>query len=320
MNILLCSVGRRAKLVSYFKEELGKIGGKLVAIDCDSSAPALHLADIAETVPRITHPEYIQHIKQLCIKYKISALLSLIDPELSLLAEHKEEFEKDNIKLIISNKDVVNICYDKYFTYHFLKKHGFSAIPTYLHLDDILNEIKNNKLCFPLIMKPRKGSASKGVSKIHSIEELLAFWEHTGEFIIQPFIVGHEYGVDCYVDLLNYQATHIFCKRKIRMRAGETDKSLAVNDQNLFQLITKLVDSMGLIGPIDIDCFQTDMGYLISEINPRFGGGYLHAHEAGQNFIRNIINNLDGISNMTDIGNYSEGSVMIKFDDVMVLK
>lgn len=319
MNILLCSVGRRVKLVKYFREELGKIGGKILAADCDSTAPALHFADIAVVVPRITDPDYLKTIKLVCQKYNVNAVLSLIDPELTLLAEHKEEFEKEHIKIIVSNKDVVNMCLDKYQTFQFLQKHSLPGIPTYLKINEILTALENNQLQFPLVIKPRYGSASLGISFINSTEELLAVWRETDEFIAQPFVNGNECGVDCYVDLINGQTTNIFCKRKIKMRAGETDKSVAINDPNLIQLIEKLVHILAPVGPIDIDCFITESGYLISEINPRFGGGYPHAHEEGQNFAKNIINNLEGRPNCIRVGDYTEGSILIKFDDVMVL-
>ena len=52
---------------------------------------------------------------------------------------------------------------------------------------------------------------------------------------------GNEYGVDCYIDLVNNKLTHLFCKRKIKMRAGETDKSVAVKDQNLIKIIEELI-------------------------------------------------------------------------------
>ncbi|MDQ1144595.1 carbamoyl-phosphate synthase large subunit [Bacillus sp. SORGH_AS 510] len=320
MNILLCSAGRRVKLVKYFKEELQKRGGKVVAADCDSSAPALYLADKAEIVPRITDPEYISHIKQICKKHNIHGVLSLIDPELSLLAEHIDEFEKENIKVIVSNKDVINICFDKFLTYTFLTSHHLPAIPTYIKMEDIIADIEKNELQFPLILKPRKGSASLGISIIHSTEELYALWKETDEWIAQPFIQGTEYGVDCYVDLVNDKTTNIFCKKKIKMRAGETDKSISVHDPALIHLIEQVLSKLNAIGPVDIDCFKTERGYIISEVNPRFGGGYLHAHEEGQNFVINILTNLAGVPNQVDIGNYSNGSVMIKFDDVLILK
>ncbi|MEH7354531.1 carbamoylphosphate synthase large subunit, partial [Neobacillus drentensis] len=67
------------------------------------------------------------------------------------------------------------------------------------------------------------------------------------------------------------------------------------------------------------DCFKTINGYVISEINPRFGGGYLHAHESGQGFIKNIINNLNGKPNVNNENDYSEGTMMVKYDHFMIL-
>lgn len=136
-------------------------------------------------------------------KHEINAILSLIDSELSLLAEYKEEFEKEHIKVIVSDKDVVKICFDKYLTFKFLQKHNFPAIPTYLMINEIVADLENNRLTFPLILKPRMGSASIGISIINSIEELFTLWKENSELIVQPLIQGNEYGVDCYVDLLS---------------------------------------------------------------------------------------------------------------------
>jgi carbamoyl-phosphate synthase large subunit len=319
MNILVCSAGRRVKLVKYFKEELGKIGGKIVAVDCDSTAPALYFADIWEVVPRIGDPEYIPRIKELCVKHQIKGILSLIDPELTLLAEYKDEFMKENIKILVSDKEIVDICFDKYSTYKFMEKNNISAVPTYISLPVVLDEIKNEHLHFPLIVKPRAGSASFGMCKVNSIDELILLMNDSHDLIVQPYIKGNEYGIDCYIDLINNHAVNIFCKRKIRMRAGETDKSESVKDRVLIKMIKELINTLKPVGPIDIDCFKTESGYAISEINPRFGGGYPHAHESGQNFVKNIINNLLGVSNDSQIGNYQEGSVMIKFDEVMII-
>ena len=61
-------------------------------------------------------------------------------------------------------------------------------------------------------------------------------------------------------------------------------------------------------------------GYIISEINPRFGGGYPHAHEIGQNFVENLMNNLQGRTNGVQIGNYEEGSILVKFDHHQIIK
>jgi carbamoyl-phosphate synthase large subunit len=318
MNILICSVGRRVKLVEYFRTELEKINGKLIAVDCDTTAAALYHANIFEIVPRIDDPSYIHHIKNLCRKYNIKAVLSLIDPELTILANVKEEFENDDIQMIVSENEVIDICYDKYLTYQFLHEIGIPTVPTYSDIEQVIKELEYGKIEFPLIVKPRNGSASLGIQKISTIKELRAIKENNCDLIVQPFIVGEEYGVDCYIDMLSKEVTNIFIKKKLKMRAGETDKSISIIDLELKHLIEKLVHALKPIGPIDIDCFKTNSGYLISEINPRFGGGYPHAHELGQSFVSNIINNLNGIPNEQYSSDYEVGKTMVKFDNLLI--
>ena len=90
INVLITSVGRRTSLLQYFKRELEGIG-ELIATDCSCLAPALYMADRHYIVPRIDHPNYIDILKKICIEEKITSILTLIDPELSLLGPDLEE-------------------------------------------------------------------------------------------------------------------------------------------------------------------------------------------------------------------------------------
>ncbi len=67
-----------------------------------------------------------------------------------------------------------------------------------------------------------------------------------------------------------------------------------------------------------MDFFYKDGEYYLWEINPRFGGAYLHAYGAGVNFLKLIINNIDGKENLSEIGNYDEGVLMLMYDDVVI--
>ena len=77
------------------------------------------------------------------------------------------------------------------------------------------------------------------------------------------------------------------------------------------------VDRMG-IGQIDIDIFDCGGAYYISEVNPRFGGGYPHAYECGVNHLDYIVKNLEGQANSPKIGAYEEGLVMMKYNEIMI--
>ena len=71
---------------------------------------------------------------------------------------------------------------------------------------------------------------------------------------------------------------------------------------------------------IDIDIFDSNGKYYISEVNPRFGGGYPHAYESGCDHMKLILNNLNGIVNKKNIGAYEEGIYMMKYNEVYIRK
>ena len=104
------------------------------------------------------------------------------------------------------------------------------------------------------------------------------------------------------------------------MRAGETDKAVSFKDEKLFKLIERFTVECGWSGQIDIDLFEIDGEYYISEVNPRFGGGYPHAYECGCDHIKLILNNLNGISNKKQIGLYDSGIYMMKYNEIMIKK
>ncbi|WP_134685866.1 ATP-grasp domain-containing protein [Brevibacillus migulae] len=320
MNVLLTSVGRRVNLVRCLKESLaGK--GKVVAVDCDWTAPALYAADAHQIVSRIDEPDYVDVLLQICIHYQIEAVLSLIDPELSLLARQAESFRDAGVQVIVSSPEVVELCLDKKATSDFLQKHDFPHIPTYGTVEEITDAISEGVLSFPMLVKPRKGSASQGISVVTSITDLKqVLGKGLEELIVQPYLHGDEYGVDAYVDLISGEPVSIFTKRKLRMRAGETDRSLAIQDPALTGLIHRLIDKLQPRGPIDIDCFKIGESYVISEINPRFGGGYPHAYLCGEDYFACLAANLQGRPNVPRLGAYEAGSTMLKYDEVMLVK
>ena len=138
--------------------------------------------------------------------------------------------------------------------------------------------------------------------------------------IIQELLDGQEIGADVYIDPISKKVVSIFTKEKIKMRAGETDKARSFKDQKLFDLVASLVEKIGYEYMIDMDVFRINGEYYVSEINPRFGGGYPHAYESGVNFPKLIINSVNQIENENQIGNYEEDIYMMKYNELKVTK
>lgn len=317
MNILILSAGTRNKVVQYFKKELAG-RGKVIATDCSNLAPAVYDADAFYLVPRITAPDYLEVILDICKKEKITGVFSLIDPELSMLAKEREKFLEVGTTPIVSDYDLVETCLNKYKMYELL---GRMRIPTgrcYLDKEQFYQAVEAGEISYPVFVKPVCGSASLHINKVEGRKEIEVLYDLYDDLMIQEYMDGQEYGADVYIDLISGKCTSIFVKKKIRMRAGETDKSVSVKDGKLFEMIRKFVEECGFRGMIDIDIFEINGVYYISEVNPRFGGGYPHAYACGVNMAASVVRNLEGQENVADIGNYLENISMMKYNEIVV--
>lgn len=320
MNILILSCGTRNKLIRYFKEPGNGIE-KVIGTDCSAYAPALYETDAHYLVPRMTAPDYLDIILNICRKENVKAVLPLQEDELFLIASCRERFTDAGITPIVSDKETIELCRDKYAFYRHMKQNGLPVLPSCQNLDEFQKQYETGEMNFPVFIKPVRGCGSIGIQKVDNMELLSVLCKYSSEdMLIQQFAEGEEYGVDLYVDLLSHNPVSIFTKKKLRMRAGETEKSVSVKDEKLFDLIRKTAASLSLSGPIDMDIFCVNGDYYISEINPRFGGGYPHAHACGMNFPKLIAWNVAGRENAAAIGNYKKGICMLKYTDLMTLE
>ena len=317
MNILILSAGTRNKIVQYFKKAVGE-DGAVIATDCSNLAPAVYEADKFYLVPRITAVDYLDRILDICRKERIDGVFSLIDPELSLLAKERERFLAVGTTPVISPWELVETCFDKYRMYQLLCEMRIPTANCYLKREDFAEALAEGKISFPVFVKPVRGSASINISKASSMEEIDVLFRLYDDLMIQEYMDGQEYGADVYIDMISGKCTSIFVKKKIKMRAGETDKSVSVKDGALFTLLQNFVEKCGFCGMIDIDIFEINGTFYISEVNPRFGGGYPHAYACGVNMPKQVTANLSGRENPVRIGEYPENICMMKYNEVAI--
>lgn len=309
MNILFTCVGRRSYLLKYFKENLSIID-KIIATDMQSSAPALQVADVKILVPEVYNPKYIDILLDICKGHKIDALISLNDLELPILAENKTKFEKQGVRVIVSDPNVIDIAFDKYKTTQWVESIGLKVPKTYITIASVKEALSNGEISFPLFMKPRWGSGSIGLETVDEMEELNFYYNllkkkikktilataSVGEeyIMIQEKLTGREFGLDVMNDLEgNYVAVSV--KQKLAMRAGETDKAVTVDLPEVREIGATIGRNLKHVGNLDVDIMQRANGdYCVLELNPRFGGGYPFSYMAGVNMPLAILKWLRG--------------------------
>ncbi len=319
MNFLILAAGTRNKIVQYFKKTFDGIG-TVVATDATNLGPAIYEADKYYIVPLISDPNYIDIILDICKKEHINGVLSLIDPELSLLAKNESRFKEIGVTVIGSSYVLCEMALDKMQMYHWLVDHGYNCARSWMDKDAFYKAVGAGEVTYPVFVKPYRGSASISISKVYDKETVELLFAHEDDLMIQEFLDGQEIGADVYIDMISGEVVSIFTKKKLKMRAGETDKAVSFKDPRLFELIERFVLESGYKGQIDIDIFEINGSYYISEVNPRFGGGYPHAYESGCDHMQLILKNLMGTANQIHIGAYEEGIYMMKYNEIKIVK
>jgi carbamoyl-phosphate synthase large subunit len=327
MNILLTSVGRRTYMVNYFKEALSGMGKIHAANSVETYS--MKIADKSVLTPLIYDGNYIEFLLDYCLENNIKAVISLFDIDLPILARNKIKFAEKGITVIVSDLEFTQICNDKWLTYNFLIENGFHTPASFLTIEETLTAVKNNAINYPLIVKPRWGMGSIGIFQAESNKELKLFFKKTQEkiaesylkyesqntptenVIIQEKLPGDEFGLDVFNDL-NGNFLSCIPKKKLAMRAGETDAAEIIYNTELIELGKKLTKKTRHIGNLDVDCFYKNNQVYILEMNCRFGGQYPFSHLAGVNFPKAIVQMLTGARVEKKLLHAKAGTIGIK--------
>lgn len=309
MNILLTAIGKRVQLIKCLKNSC-----KVVGTDISEMAPAVHFVDEFYKVKKFNEEGYINEILNICEKEKIDFLVPLYEKEFLMLCDYKAYFEAKGTKLILSGKNIIEICNDKWKTYEFFKKNNIGCPNTYLK-NNIPYDVK-----FPLIIKPFDGMGSQNVFKIKNLKELEFFLEYVEKPIVQEFIEGTEFTIDVLCDL---KGNVIFAipRERLEVRAGEVSKTRTIKNENIIKKVNELCqklnsayDNESIMGPLTMQCIvdKNNDVYFI-EINPRFGGGVPLAFKAGGDYgiYFNKMNKGENIEPFT----YFKEITMLRYDE-----
>lgn len=315
INVLITSAGRRVELVNCFKDARDKmhIEGKVIAADIDNTAPALYHADKHYLISRVKENGFIQDIINICNKENIHLIVPTIDTELYKLAENKELIQSETkAKVLISDKEVINICRNKYNTYKFFIDNKIGT-PKIISKTDLQN--KNYK--FPLFIKPLDGSSSINAFKINNERELNFFKDYVPNPIVQEYVHGDEYTIDIFTDFDSNPIT-IVPRLRLATRGGEVSKGIVKKDKEIINEVKRIINALKPIGHITIQCIKTLEGIYFIEINPRFGGGAPISIKAGANSAENLYKLILGES-LEYNEDYEDGLLGLRYDNAVFL-
>ena len=299
------------ELIKLFRKEFGD-QAKLLGASNDPSSPSFFFLDHVFRVPkRIDTDEHAHRLLEICRKERIDVLIPLVDPELPVIAKYRDEFQKVGTTAMISRYESVRIASDKILTYEFFVKAG---IPTPKTL--FPGESDLSKLEYPVIIKPRYGSAGKGIYICEDATMLEALC--TAEHVVQEYVTGDEITVDIF-GTGDGQCIHAVPRLRLKVRGGEVERGITIKDPKITEFAKVIAKHFKPFGAINVQLFRNreSGNYWFTEINARFGGGYPLSYHAGANFPRLIKKLLMDERIHENIDGYKPGVYMLRYDEAV---
>lgn len=220
--------------------------------------------------PSVDEKQWLNVLVSTLRLHHVKLLFVGVDFELPILAKHKDDIEKQTGAIVmVCPEDVISIADDKYLTFEFLKKHQLSHPKSYLPSD-----LNYSELIYPLIVKPRKGARSVGVSKVSNEDELIKAIRGVKNPIIQECVGSDETEFTCGVIFLKGQLKKTIVLRRV-LKAGNTYISHFRNDfpESITTYLEEVAQHLKPFGACNFQLRLDEKGTpKIFEINARHSG------------------------------------------------
>ncbi|HZT90902.1 MAG TPA: ATP-grasp domain-containing protein [Gaiellaceae bacterium] len=307
--VLFTCAGQRVDIVTAFR----RAGATTIATDVDQLAPALYHADARALVPRVDDPGYVDALRDLVALHDVRLIVPLTDLDHRVLADARDDLA--GAVPLVSSVETVERCADKYLAHVFFREHGIGSPPTWLP-----GELPRD-LRYPVLVKARTGFGSRHIYRAHDRDELDFFLRYTtAESMVQSVCRGEEFSVDVFCDL-DARCVAAVPRTMIESKGGESIKGMTIKDEQLIEFARRVAETLGVVGPANVQCFREPTGELeVTDVNPRFGGGFPLPTAAGSRYPELALALANGERLEPRLGEFREGVVMTRYFSQVILE
>jgi carbamoyl-phosphate synthase large subunit len=307
-GVLFTCAGQRVDIVTAFR----RAGARTVAADLNPLAPALYHADAYELVPAVRDPAYVPALRALVERHDLSLVVPLTDLDHGVLSRRRDEL--GGALVLLPEPEVVDALADKWLAHLLFEERGIGSPPTWLPAalpDD---------LAFPVLVKARHGFGSRGIYRCADRRQLEFFLDYTEhDSLVQAACAGEEFSIDVFCDL-ERRCLNAVPRTMIESKGGESIKGMTLRDPELVEFGRRVAETIGLVGPANVQCFrERDGGHVVTDVNPRFGGGFPLPTAAGSRYPELALALAAGERPEPCLGEFREGLVMTRFFSELVL-
>jgi carbamoyl-phosphate synthase large subunit len=305
--VLFTCAGQRVDIVSAF----GRTGAATIATDINPLAPALYHADRYELVGPVSDPGYVAELAGLVAEHGVDLIVPLTDLDQQILAESREEL---GAALLLAPAEVVESMGDKYLAHETFERLGIPSPASWLP------ESLPQDFSFPVVVKAREGFGSRHIYRASNREELdFHLARTTVPSFVQAWCLGEEFSIDVFCDFEG-RCLNAIPRTMIESKGGESIKGITIKDAELIEHGRHVAEALPIWGPANIQCFrEADGSLLVTDVNPRFGGGFPLPLAAGSRYPELALALANGERPEPTVGDFREGVVMTRFPSHLCL-
>jgi carbamoyl-phosphate synthase large subunit len=300
--VLFTCAGQRVDIVSAF----GRAGATTVAADLDPLAPALYHADRRALVPRVDDPLYVAALAALVAEHDVRLVVPLTDLDQETVSRARDELAPALV--LAPSPEVCRTMGDKYLAHVFFEQNGIPTPRTWLP-DAVPPDAR-----YPLLVKVREGFGSRHIYRAETSEQLDFHVRTTPvESMVQECCRGEEFSIDVFCDL-DGRCLNAIPRSMIQSKGGESIKGRSLADRELVEHGARVAETIGIVGPANVQCFREPDGSLpVTDVNPRFGGAFPLPLAAGSRYPELALALARGERPEPSLGEFREGVVMTRF-------
>jgi len=260
---------------------------QILGLDYFKDAIGFEWCDGAGLLPDLLHPQVSEDawFADLCRQVSSAGSRVLFvgaDFELIPLATRAQELiDRTGCRAIVSSRGVIDVCKDKHRTAQWLAEINEPTPESFL--PDSSVEAMEDAIGYPMIVKPRFGSRSRGVVRVADRAQLERAVLETEAPVVQRFLPGEDMEYSCGVVTFDGRVDTVAVLRR-RLKDGNTIS--AVSDEpspGIEALCRRVGEALKPLGPINIQLRLVEDTPYIFEINPRFSGTTIFRAHLGIN-------------------------------------
>ncbi|MDQ2814064.1 MAG: ATP-grasp domain-containing protein [Actinomycetota bacterium] len=244
---------------------------ELLAADMDPWAAGLYLVPAAARtlIPAGAAPGFADALLARSRTLGVDVILPTVDAELRPLAYARERFQAAGIDLLLAPAAALDVILDKLR----LAEHCAGVV-----------RVPRTELCgprvdpaswtYPVVVKPREGSGSRGVIIVGSAAELAerSGLDRSASLIVQEFLPGEEYSVDVLADAEGRVIASV-PRLRARVDSGVSVGGRTVHDPEVEWFGRAVAEATGITFVANVQCKRDQGGSpALLEVNPRMPG------------------------------------------------